>query len=234
MDINVKDLVKNYGNTCALKGISFAIPDKSIVGLVGHNGSGKTTLLDIISGLKPFDQGSMNITIDRKMKRKLGVVLQNNAFYDDAKVGELLSLFGSFYKNTMEINELIQITGIEKYVDKLYRNLSGGMKQKVNIALALINRPELLILDEPTTGLDPLARRELWKIVKKYASEATVIISSHYMDEVEENCDYLLFLKDGNVVENGPLKQILERKNMNLDNYYVMINEQESINEKCV
>lgn len=234
MVIKVKDLSKNYGDTCALKSVSFTIPDKSIVGLVGHNGSGKTTLLEILSGIKTFDKGSMNIVTDRKFKQKLGVVLQNNSFYDDARVNELLSLFASFYKDTMNIEELMHITGIEKYAKKLYRSLSGGMKQKVNIALALINKPELLILDEPTTGLDPLARRELWDIVKECGNNTTIIISSHYMDEIEENCNNLLFLKNGEILESGPLKIILDEKQMDLNSYYVKINEQEKRNEKCV
>jgi ABC-2 type transport system ATP-binding protein len=224
MEIKAEGMIKNYGDVHALKGISFSIPNKSVVGLVGHNGSGKTTLLEILSGLKKHDKGYLSVKVDRRFKDNLGVVLQNNAFYDDAKVGELIALFGSFYNKTIETNKLIDLTGIKNYINKLYRNLSGGMKQKVNIALALINKPELLILDEPTTGLDPLARRELWKIVKKYASETTIIISSHYMDEIEENCDHILILKDGNVIDNVPLKNLLIKQRMNLNSYYMEIN----------
>ncbi|KXF72168.1 ABC transporter, partial [Enterococcus faecalis] len=167
MNITADQITKNYGETIALQSVSFDFPKNSIVGVVGHNGSGKTTLLEILCGLRKEDGGKMNVKIDKEYKSKLGVILQNNAFYDDAKVIELLKLFSSFYKETVDIDELIDITQIREYSHKFYKDLSGGMKQKVNIALALLNNPEIMILDEPTTGLDPIARKELWGIVHR-------------------------------------------------------------------
>ncbi|MGX7150824.1 ABC transporter ATP-binding protein [Enterococcus ureasiticus] len=221
MNITANQITKKYGETTALQSVSFDFPKNSIVGVVGHNGSGKTTLLEILCGLRKEDGGKMNVKIDKKYKSKLGVVLQNNAFYDDAKVIELLKLFSSFYKESVDIDELMDITQIKEYSHKFYKDLSGGMKQKVNIALALLNNPEIMILDEPTTGLDPIARKELWDIVHRFAKENIVFLSSHYMDEVESNCTHILFLKKGRVVECGKISDILNKHDTNMNDLYL-------------
>ena len=221
MNIIADQITKNYGEIIALQSVSFDFPKNSIVGVVGHNGSGKTTLLEILCGLRKEDAGRMNVKINKEYKSKLGVILQNNAFYDDAKVIELLKLFSSFYKETVDIDELIDITQIREYSHKFYKDLSGGMKQKVNIALALLNNPEIMILDEPTTGLDPIARKELWGIVHRFAKNNIVFLSSHYMDKVESNCTHLLFLKKGKVVECGKLSDILSKYDTNMNEFYL-------------
>lgn len=224
MDIKINQITKKYDDVIALDKVDISIPDGATVGVIGHNGSGKTTFLEILSGLKSFDSGEMNYKADIQFKQKLGIVLQNTSFYDDAKVDELLKLFSSFYKEPVDLDYIRKAAKIENYDRKFYKSLSGGMKQKVNIALALVNDPKLLILDEPTTGLDPLARVELWEIIRGLSKKSTILVSSHYMDEIEKNCDFLVFLKGGKVVECGYLKEILEKNKMNLEEYYLKVN----------
>ncbi len=226
MEIVIKNLTKKYGSVIALNNINLKIPSNTTVGLIGHNGSGKTTLLEILCGIKSFDEGEINLSLDSEYKENLGVILQDNSFYYDARVDELIELYASFYKKTVDLEMLMDEVGITSYKKQFYRNLSGGMKQRVNLALALVNDPTLLILDEPTTGLDPLARKEFWKILKKSMNNSTIIISSHYMDEIEENCDYLLFLKDGIVIEADYLDNILKRNKMKLSDYYIEKNQE--------
>ncbi len=226
MEILIKNLSKTYDKVTALNGINLEIPSNTTVGLIGHNGSGKTTLLEILCGIKSFDEGEISLSLDHEYKEKLGVILQDNSFYYDARVDELIELYASFYKHSVDLEALMNEVGITSFRKKLYRNLSGGMKQRVNLALALVNDPTLLILDEPTTGLDPLARKEFWALLKKMMHHATIIISSHYMDEIEENCDYLVFLKDGFVVEADHLDRVLERAQMKLSDYYVEMNQE--------
>ncbi len=226
MDIVIKNLSKTYDDITALNGINLEIPSNTTVGLIGHNGSGKTTLLEILCGIKSFDEGKINLSLDYEYKEKIGVILQDNAFYYDARVDELVELYASFYKSTIDLEALMDEVGITSFRKQFYRNLSGGMKQRVNLALALVNNPELLILDEPTTGLDPLARKEFWTLLKKMMNHATIIISSHYMDEIEENCDYLVFLKNGFVVEADYLDCILNRAQMKLSDYYIEVNQE--------
>jgi ABC-2 type transport system ATP-binding protein len=226
MEIVIKNLSKTYDNITALNGINLEIPSNTTVGLIGHNGSGKTTLLEILCGIKSFDEGEINLSLDYEYKENIGVILQDNAFYYDARVDELVELYASFYKSTVDLEALMDEVGITSFRKQFYRNLSGGMKQRVNLALALVNNPELLILDEPTTGLDPLARKEFWTLLKKMMNHATIIISSHYMDEIEENCDYLVFLKNGFVVEADYLDCILKRAQMKLSDYYIEVNQE--------
>lgn len=226
MEIVIKNLTKKYGSVIALNNINLKIPSNTTVGLIGHNGSGKTTLLEILCGIKSFDEGEINLSLDSEYKENLGVILQDNSFYYDARVDELIELYASFYKKTVDLEMLMDEVGITSYKKQFYRNLSGGMKQRVNLALALVNDPTFLILDEPTTGLDPLARKEFWKILKKSMNNSTIIISSHYMDEIEENCDYLLFLKDGIVIEADYLDNILKRNKMKLSDYYIEKNQE--------
>ncbi len=228
MNIELKNISKYYDDVKALDNISLSIPIGSTVGIIGHNGSGKTTMMEILSGLRKPDSGSMNFNVDQKYKDKLGVILQQSSFYDDAKVDELIELFATFYSYHVDLDYLMKLTGITSYKNKLYRSLSGGMKQKVNIALALVNDPEILILDEPTTGLDPLARLELWNIIKSFSENSTVLVSSHYMDEIEKYCDYLIFLKDGKLIECGSVKDVKDRENISLEDYYLRVNGNEA------
>ncbi|MFJ6266050.1 ABC transporter ATP-binding protein [Lysinibacillus xylanilyticus] len=228
MDIVAKNIGKKYGNIIALENINFNFHPGAIIGVIGHNGSGKTTLLEILGGLREPTEGEFNIKIDRKYKEKLGVVLQENAFYDNAKVDELLELFASFYQKSFDVEKVIETTGISEYRKRKYKDLSGGMKQKVNIALALINDPNIIILDEPTTGLDPLARNSLWEIIKNESKNKIIFISSHYMDEVEENCSHLMFLKKGRIVLLGEIEESLKIENRSLKQIYIEYNDEKS------
>ncbi|ADL53307.1 ABC transporter ATP-binding protein [Clostridium cellulovorans] len=223
----VENLVKNYGDTQALKGINFSIAAPAFVGLIGHNGSGKSTLLEILMGIKKHTSGT--ITFDEGLnpenfKEKLGVILQSNAFYDSIKVYELLRLFKTYYKETYDIDYLIEVLNMGSYKNKYYSSLSGGMKQKVNLALAFINKPKLVLLDEPTTGLDPLARKEFWEALHKLCNNTLLFLSSHYMEEVQEHCSKIVYLHDGNLVFAGDTKELLEKENLkSLSDVYLRI-----------
>ncbi|MFD6508778.1 ABC transporter ATP-binding protein [Bacillus sp. NPDC060175] len=231
MDIIINNLDKKYGNMYALKDLNLKIKENSTVGIIGHNGSGKTTLLEILSGLKKPTSGNVNFLNGKDFKEDLGVVLQENSFYEDVKVIELIKLFSTFYKSTMDVNEIISVTGIEGYINEYYKNLSGGMKQRVNIALAILNKPRLLLLDEPTTGLDPIAREDLWSIVRKQSNNTTILLSSHYMEEVEKYCSHILFLIKGNVHYFGEVKELINKEQKSLSDIYISWNHEGAKNQ---
>ncbi|MFT8401654.1 MAG: ABC transporter ATP-binding protein [Lentilactobacillus diolivorans] len=222
MKLSTTGLTKTYGKNVALNGVSIDIPSGEIIGLVGHNGSGKTTFLEILAGLKKPTSGTLSYKPNKDFKRKLGVVLQENEFYPDAKVKEILELFGSFYSNHESIDSVLIKTKTKRFSNEYYRNLSGGMKQRVNIAVALLNAPDVLILDEPTTGLDPIARRDLWSLISSVGHRTTTIVSSHYMDEVERNCDQLVMLKRGKVLMNDSVSNIVKQTGKSLEDIYWM------------
>lgn len=225
MKLSTTGLTKTYGKNVALNGVSIDIPSGEIIGLIGHNGSGKTTFLEILAGLKKPTSGTLSYKPNKDFKRKLGVVLQENEFYPDAKVKEILELFGSFYSKHESIDSVLIKTKTKRFSNEYYRNLSGGMKQRVNIAVALLNSPDLLILDEPTTGLDPIARRDLWSLISSVGHRTTTIVSSHYMDEVERNCDQLVMLKRGKVLMNDTVSNIVKQTGKSLEDIYIEKNE---------
>ncbi|SFL62341.1 ABC-2 type transport system ATP-binding protein [Gracilibacillus orientalis] len=205
--MRIVNVSKKYGNTVALDNISFDVVPSSIIGVIGHNGSGKTTLLEILMGIQKQTSGQiLNVNPELKeFKEKMGVILQENAVYENITVGELLRLFASYYKDTYDIDYLVDVLNMHDFKGKLYSKLSGGMKQKVNLALAFINKPKYVFLDEPTTGLDPIARKNLWNALNVLCKDTTVFLSSHYMEEVEQNCQYLVYLDDGNLIYSGSI-----------------------------
>ncbi len=223
----VKDIKKRFDDVEALKGISFEVEAPSFVGVIGHNGSGKTTLLEIMMGIQKPTSGEVDYGKEfnlSKMKEKIGVILQTNAFYNNMKVIELLKLFQSYYKDTYDLNYLMDLLKITDYKNKYYDKLSGGMKQKVNLALAFINKPKIVFLDEPTTGLDPMARFDLWKALEALCKDTLLFLSSHYMEEVQKYCDKLIYLKNGELLYAGELDEFLKQQgNDDLSEVYLKI-----------
>lgn len=223
----VKDVKKEFENVKALKGISFEFEAPSFIGVIGHNGSGKTTLLEIMMGIQKPSSGEIDYTKEfdmKKMKEKIGVILQSNAFYNNMKVIELLKLFQSYYKDTYDLDYLMDLLKITDYKNKYYDKLSGGMKQKVNLALAFINKPKVVFLDEPTTGLDPMARHDLWNALNLLCRDTLLFLSSHYMEEIQKYCSKLIYLKNGNLLYAGDIDEFLKQQgNDDLSEVYLKI-----------
>ena len=205
--ITVNNLVKNYGSFEAVKGISFEVFEGEIFGLLGPNGAGKTTTLEIIETLRDKTSGEVIVdgfSIDKdsdKIKQRIGVQLQAAGYYPNLNLSELIGLFCGLYgldKSPLKMLEKVALTDKAK---AKYKDLSGGQKQRFSIATTLINNPRIIFLDEPTTGLDPQARRNLWELIREIrASGTTVVITTHYMDEAEELCDRVAFVNGGRII----------------------------------
>lgn len=206
--IKLKNVTKIYGNFCAVNNLSFDIKKGNLIGIVGANGAGKTTLLEMMMGIRKPTKGHielLGIDLEKnsiEAKTNIGVLLQEQCVYKDAKIIELFNFFHDLYSNSLKVDEVIDIVDLNKYRNIKFKKLSGGLKQRVSLGLAMINDPEIIFLDEPTTGLDPDARRALWKSILKFKKEnKTVILSSHYMDEVQKYCDEVIIIKNGNIVK---------------------------------
>ena len=216
--ISVQDLVKNYGNFKAVKGISFEVNEGEIFGLLGPNGAGKSTTLEIIETLRPKTSGKVfvdNLDLDEhpnEIKKIIGVQLQTSGFYPGLNLLELVDLFSGLYNRKVDAMELLETVNLQDKAKAKVKELSGGQKQRFSVATTLINHPKVVFLDEPTTGLDPQARRNLWELVKDIRKKgATVIITTHYMDEAEYLCDRVAIVDSGKVVAmNTPDKLIDE------------------------
>ena len=216
--ISVKDLKKNYGTFEAVKGISFDVLEGEIFGLLGPNGAGKSTTLEIIETLRDKTSGTVivdGIDLDKdpnKIKKIIGVQLQASGFYPGLNLVELIKLFGGLYNQPVKPAEFLQLVNLEDKAKNKYKELSGGQKQRFSIATTLINQPKIIFLDEPTTGLDPQARRNLWDLIKDIRSKGTtVIITTHYMDEAEQLCDRVAIMDEGKIIAlNTPDKLIDE------------------------
>jgi ABC-2 type transport system ATP-binding protein len=205
--ISVKNLQKNYGSFEAVKGISFDVYEGEIFGLLGPNGAGKSTTLEIIETLRQKTGGEVivdNMSLDTEpdnIKKIIGVQLQSSGFYPGLTLLELIQLFGGLYNRPVQPMELLRLVNLEDKAKNKYKELSGGQKQRFSIATTLINKPKIVFLDEPTTGLDPQARRNLWQLIKDIRSKgATVIITTHYMDEAEQLCDRIAILDEGKII----------------------------------
>jgi ABC-2 type transport system ATP-binding protein len=208
--IAVADLVKTYGPLRAVDGISFHVEPGQIFGMLGPNGAGKSTTVEMIEGLRPADSGSIEVLgIDvrrepRRVKERIGVQLQTTAFYKELSVRQLLRLFASFFKRSLPVDDLIAAVNLEEKADTASSNLSGGQRQRLAIAAALVNDPEIIFLDEPTTGLDPQARRSLWEVISRLRAEGkTLLLTTHYLEEAERLCDRLLIIDHGKIIAAG-------------------------------
>ena len=215
----------------AVKGIDLNIPKGQFTALLGPNGAGKTTLVEMIEGIQKPDSGEITIMgkhwkgNEDELHRIIGLSLQETRFIDKLRLTETLQLFASFFNLGKErVNEIIEIVGLEEKRKSYVVNLSGGQRQRLAIGIALINTPSILLLDEPTTGLDPNARREIWNILHrlKKVSETSMILTTHYMEEAEKLCDYIVIMHNGIILREGTLHQLLQEAR-NLDDLFVSL-----------
>jgi ABC-2 type transport system ATP-binding protein len=216
--ISVQNLVKNYGNFEAVKGISFDVKEGEIFGLLGPNGAGKSTTLEIIETLREKTSGKVivdELDIDKdanEIKKIIGVQLQTSGFYPVLNLLELIDLFAGLYNRKANAMELLDRVNLRDKARSKVKELSGGQKQRFSIATTMINDPRIIFLDEPTTGLDPQARRNLWELIRDIRKKGTtVILTTHYLDEAEYLCDRVAIVDSGNIVAmNTPDKLIDE------------------------
>jgi ABC-2 type transport system ATP-binding protein len=216
--IQVDDLRKSYGEVRAVAGVTFEVRAGEVFGLLGPNGAGKTTTIEMLEGLLKPDSGTATVLgIDATkdaadLKERIGVQLQTAALYPNLTVRELIDLFGSFYSRRRSTDELIRDMGLEERQKGRSRELSGGQQQRLSIALALVNDPELIFLDEPTTGLDPQARRSLWDEIENLRGQGkTIVLTTHYMEEAERLCDRVAIMDHGQILEMGTVNELVSR-----------------------
>jgi len=205
--IIANDIRKKYEDIDAVNGISFQVRRGEIFGMLGPNGAGKTTTVEILEGMRNADSGEaiidgINVKKDPKsVKSIIGVQLQQNAFFDNLKLSEIVGMYAQLYETKVDPVEVLSRVGLEGRKNSKYAQLSGGQKQRLSIAVALVNDPVILFLDEPTTGLDPQARRQVWALVKKIRDDgATIVLTTHYMEEAEELCDRIAVIESGEII----------------------------------
>lgn len=219
--IEVKDVWKSFKTVQAVRGINLNIPKGQFVALLGPNGAGKTTLVEMIEGIQKPDKGEI-IIMGKKWKGNedelhqiIGISLQETRFIDKLRVSETLKLFAGFFNLGRErVNEIIELVGLEEKRKSYVVNLSGGQRQRLALGISLLNDPAILLLDEPTTGLDPNARREIWEILSKLKekSETSMILTTHYMEEAENLCDYIIIMDKGVILKEGTMHHLLEEE----------------------
>jgi ABC-2 type transport system ATP-binding protein len=205
--VSVRDLRKKYGQIEAVAGISFDVQQGEVFALLGPNGAGKTTTVEILEGLRQADGGSatvagVDVTKDpTKVKSLIGVQLQSSAFPENFLAKEIVELFAIFYERKVDALALLRAVGLEDRAKQKSEKLSGGQRQRLSIAVAMVNEPQVLFLDEPTTGLDPQARRNLWELIKDIRKRGTtVLLTTHYLDEAEVLCDRVAIMDAGKII----------------------------------
>ncbi len=217
--IRVTDLRKYYGDVKAVDGVSFEVARGEVFGMLGPNGAGKTTTIEILEGLRDPDSGVaavLGMDVRRHgvaIKQRIGVQLQSVSLYPRLTVTELLELFGSFFERRVPARKLIDALDLGERAKARSMDLSGGQQQRLSIALALVNDPELVFLDEPTTGLDPQARRSLWDLIKGLREQGkSVMLTTHYMEEATELCDRVAIMDHGHILEMGTVPELIRRR----------------------
>jgi ABC-2 type transport system ATP-binding protein len=217
--IRVRDLHKSYGQLHAVDGVSFEVERGEVFGLLGPNGAGKTTTVEVLEGLRAPDSGEVTVlgvdAVHRpgEIKARIGVSLQTAALYPKLTVVEVLDLFRSFYPSGRPTDELVALMDLGEKRTTRTQDLSGGQRQRLSVALALVNDPELVFLDEPTTGMDPAARRMLWDVVLGLkASGRSILLTTHYMEEAEILCDRLAIMDHGRILESGTVDELVSRR----------------------
>lgn len=218
--IDVEDLVKVYSGIRVVDGVSFKVKSGRVFALLGPNGAGKTTIVEILACLRELTSGHVSILgyrlgdggAERSIKRSIGLMPQDFKALDKLTVRENLMLFAKMYDRHLSIDELLMRFGLDEYADKRFERLSGGMRQRLGLAAAIVNDPSLLFLDEPTTGLDPEARRYVWEMIRALKEEGkTIVLTSHYMDEVEYLADEVAVINKGRIVALGDTRDIIDR-----------------------
>jgi ABC-2 type transport system ATP-binding protein len=208
--ISVRDLRKSYGAHEALRGISFEIAEGDVFGLLGPNGAGKTTTVEILEGYRSRDGGEVDVLgsdperADPGFRERIGVVLQQSQLWPNLTVAETHRMFAGYYEHPRDIDEVIAVVGLEGKRDARVKTLSGGQKRRLDLGVALVGDPELIFLDEPTTGFDPAARRAAWDMIRSLRSLGkTILLTTHYLDEAEQLADRVAVLLDGRIVREG-------------------------------
>ncbi|NCO10916.1 ABC transporter ATP-binding protein [Candidatus Saccharibacteria bacterium] len=215
--ITVKNLTKKYSGKTTVDGVSFSVKEGEVFGILGPNGAGKTTTLEMIEALRPIDGGSVKLDgLDvakdpNEVKKIIGIQLQSTAFFDKLSLREQLELFDGLYDETTDPNTLLEYVQLTDKSKSYVEQLSGGQKQRFSIAAALVNKPRVLFLDEPTTGLDPQARRNLWDLITNIKKQGiTVVLTTHYMDEAELLCDRIAIMDNGKIITIDTPKNLIK------------------------
>jgi ABC-2 type transport system ATP-binding protein len=213
--LQVENLVKRYGDLQAVRGVSFSVEEGEVFGLLGPNGAGKTSTIEILEGLRVADGGRVSVCgfdpmkNPTELKHEIGAALQSTSLPDKLKVTEALRLFSSFYKRGRKPEELLKRFGLEEKRNAFYHQLSGGQKQRLALAMALVNDPKVLFLDEPTAGLDPQVRREIYNIIEELKHEKkTIVLTTHYIEEAERLCDRVAIVDHGRVIAQGTPREL--------------------------
>ena len=219
--LEVRGLTKKYGDVIAVNEVSFEIEEVEIFGLLGPNGAGKTTSVELIEGLRKPDSGFVRVCgINAsqgtdKVKEIIGVQLQITTLYDKIRIGEVIDLFGGYYQKSLPTAQVLDGVSLSDKRDSFVETLSGGQRQRLALALALINDPEVLFLDEPTTGLDPQARRNVWDIVGRLREQGkTIILTTHYMEEAERLCDRIGIMDQGKIIALDAPRDLIAKQNL--------------------
>ena len=214
--VSVRGLTKSYGEFEAVKGIDFELGAGEVFGLLGPNGAGKTTTIEILEGYRERDAGQVEVlgadpaTADLDWRGRIGVVLQSSAMYENLTVAEHLAQFAGYYEHPRPVDDVIGLIGLEEKRDTRARRLSGGQRRRLDLGLALIGDPELIFLDEPTTGFDPGARRRAWDTIRSLRELGkTILLTTHYLDEVEQLADRVAVLREGRIVASGTVQELV-------------------------
>jgi ABC-2 type transport system ATP-binding protein len=214
--ISVRDLRKSYGALEAVSGISFEVGRGEVFGLLGPNGAGKTTTVEILEGYRKRDGGSVQVlgadpaAAGGDWRERIGVVLQSSAMYETLTVAEMLRLFAGYYASPRPVDEVVELIGLRDQRDQRVRRLSGGQRRRLDLGLALVGDPELIFLDEPTTGFDPHARRQAWETLRSLRGLGkTIVLTTHYLDEAERLADRVAVLRRGEIVAVGPPAELI-------------------------
>jgi ABC-2 type transport system ATP-binding protein len=209
--ISVRDVRKSYGALEAVRGVSFDVERGEVFGLLGPNGAGKTTTVEILEGYRRRDGGTVEVLgadpaeAGGDWRERIGVVLQSSAMYETLTVAEMLQLFAGYYSSPRSVDEVVELVGLREKRDDRVRRLSGGQRRRLDLGIALVGDPELIFLDEPTTGFDPHARRQAWDTLRSLRSLGkTIVLTTHYLDEAEQLADRVAVLRKGEIVAVGP------------------------------
>jgi len=214
--ISVRGLVKNYGEIEAVRGISFEVAVGEVFGLLGPNGAGKTTTVEILEGYRQRDGGDVEVLgfdpgrMEPSFRRLIGVVLQTSELWANLKVREVHRIFAGYYPHPRAVDEVIELVGLTQKRDARLKTLSGGQKRRLDLGIALVGDPDLVFLDEPTTGFDPAARRNAWELVRSLrALGKTVLLTTHYLDEAQQLADRVAVLRAGEIVKMGRPEELI-------------------------
>jgi ABC-2 type transport system ATP-binding protein len=209
--VTIRDLVKNYGDVEAVRGVDLSIDDGEVFALLGPNGAGKTTIVEILEGYRDRTSGEVDVLgfdpedNDRDFKERIGIVLQESSVERELTVSETIDHYGSIYPRRMDTDDLIEIVGLGAKADARVKTLSGGQKRRLEVALGIVGDPELIFLDEPTTGFDPAARRQAWDMIRNLTDLGkTILLTTHYMDEAQTLADRVAVIDHGRIVAEGP------------------------------